>query len=200
MAEKQWYVCINNEVFGPLDAGAVQVMLQQSRVQFMDFMWREGMSKWTRISEVVQFASLIPGYPKAPLPKSEVPVKPSLPPPTPIPIATKERSVTAAKIRGHQRVMVNGVVSFEDKQLKLVDLSLAGMFVASDRLIPIGTETKFRLAIEGVSKTFDMTGMVVRHGTVVGKLGFAIEFIRVNPAHLRALGEIVESHQTGQAG
>lgn len=68
MQNVQWFIHIQGETFGPIPSDVVQIMLRQNRLQFSDFVWTEGLTKWTRISEVHHFVHLMPPYPQAPIP------------------------------------------------------------------------------------------------------------------------------------
>ncbi len=69
MAEKGvWYLHIAGEVFGPVDTKAVKLMLEQNRVQFVDFIWTESFENWERISDIDIFAEFLPKPPKIPVP------------------------------------------------------------------------------------------------------------------------------------
>jgi Tfp pilus assembly protein PilZ len=67
---KTWFVHLGGEVFGPVTTETVVIMLRQTRLHFSDFIWQAGFTKWTRISDVDDFARLLPPYPQIPIPKN----------------------------------------------------------------------------------------------------------------------------------
>src|SRR5579884_545965 len=67
-----WYVHMHDETLGPLTTEKVVLMLTQNRLQFADFAWSEGYTKWVRISDIDEFAAHLPGYPKIGIPKKSV--------------------------------------------------------------------------------------------------------------------------------
>jgi hypothetical protein len=221
MSEKKWHICIDGNVFGPLDSKTVQVMLQQSRLQFVDFIWQAGMNQWQRISKVGEFDQLIPPYPAAAIPaqgnaaavtqpkapakvkkaaavqeRPVTPVAPIVPvmPAQPVtPVKAKVRTLDRVKVAG--KILIDGAGAFD-----VVDLSIGGIFVASPNLINVGTDIEFNIEIKGLVKSLDMTGIVVRHGAFEKSSGFAVEFTRPNPAYLRILSDFIEALQVGRAG
>jgi Tfp pilus assembly protein PilZ len=70
---------------------------------------------------------------------------------------------------------------------KIIDISEGGVFVASKEPMEIGTDLQFDLQIEGFPENLSMVGVVIRHGDRDQHPGFAIEFMRVNPAYKRML-------------
>jgi hypothetical protein len=67
---KNWFVHISGEIFGPVSSDVVNVMLRQARLQFTDFIWTAGLTKWVRIIDVDDFAGLLPAYPRSAIPSS----------------------------------------------------------------------------------------------------------------------------------
>src|SRR4051812_45158636 len=122
MSEKQWFICISENVLGPLETKTVHLMVQQSRLQFNDYVWRAGLKKWTPLFEMTEFASLAPPYPKAPIPESEKPVRP---------VAAGEKPpASASKVRMTDRIAASGKVSIDGSgQFEIIDLSISGVFI-----------------------------------------------------------------------
>jgi hypothetical protein len=86
-------------------------------------------------------------------------------------------------------------------ELSVVDLSITGVFVQSAYALTVGVEHKFELRLDGLNKPLEMVGVVVRQGTSSQNLtGYAFEFVRPNPAHLRVLKEFIEAAHLGKAG
>jgi Tfp pilus assembly protein PilZ len=75
--------------------------------------------------------------------------------------------------------------------MEVVNISEGGVFLRAEVPLPIGTELKFGLEIKGIAKKLDMTGVVIRHGQAENIEGFAVEFIRQNPAHKRLIQEFL---------
>lgn len=198
MSEKQWYICISENVFGPLASKAVQTMLQQYRLQLLDFAWCSEMEKWTRISDISEFAGAVPAYPQAPIPKRASGAA-TVRPPAPKPVSKSDSG--AEKIRSTDRFAVLGKACMDGgDRLMIADLSSGGIFVVCAKPPPVGTDVKFQLEISGLDHALEMTGVVVRHGVSAKKSGFAIEFTRANPAHLRTLTEFIVANKLGKAG
>lgn len=65
---KNWFVHLGEEIFGPVPTEVINVMLRQSRLQFTDFIWSTGLTKWVRIIDVDDFAGILPAYPRTPIP------------------------------------------------------------------------------------------------------------------------------------
>jgi PilZ domain/GYF domain 2 len=67
---------VQGETLGPLPPSKVVLMLEQSEVQFSDFAWTQGLGRWTRISDIPQYASMLPEPPTVPIPSDgEAPAK-----------------------------------------------------------------------------------------------------------------------------
>lgn len=88
MSKHSWYVHLEGENIGPLSTEKVSQMLQQNRLQFVDFIWAQHLTKWHRINDLDQFASLMPPYPKVAIPESSGEAAP---------VAEKPTAKTAAK-------------------------------------------------------------------------------------------------------
>jgi len=217
MSKSTWYVHIQGENIGPLSTANVSSMLQQNRLQFVDFIWAESMTKWHRIMDLDQFASLLPQYPKvgipdlaagealeapAPAPKPS-PVKaapakspakkPAIPPatePSPTPPSAKPKKPALGKF---QRVGGKGAnVQIEEHgSFNVVNMSEGGIFLESKQPPFVGTEVTLSLELPGVEKKLDLTGVVIRHGIAEEIVGFAVEFTRLNPAHKRVLRDFI---------
>ncbi|MGE4232981.1 MAG: PilZ domain-containing protein [Bacteriovoracia bacterium] len=65
-----WFIHIQGENVGPLPLETIQIMLEQNRLSFADFVWGPGLTKWVRVSEIDEFMHLLPTYPKKPIPKA----------------------------------------------------------------------------------------------------------------------------------
>jgi hypothetical protein len=71
MPKKNWFLHIQGETSGPLPQSKVMLMLEQNEIHFSDFAWTQGHSAWARLSDIPEFASLMPEAPDAPLPTDE---------------------------------------------------------------------------------------------------------------------------------
>src|SRR5690606_6796664 len=91
------------------------------------------------------------------------------------------RRFKRAPARG-ERVTLGALGEFD-----VINISIGGIFLASPAPPPVGTEVAFSLALKDTARPLDMKGVVIRHGKDGGHAGFAIEFIRLNPAHKRVL-------------
>jgi len=196
--DKNWFVYISGDTFGPLTTEIIQVMLKRTRLHFTDYIWSSGLSKWMRIAEVNDFVDLLPPYPKSPIP-SESGILETLPP---VPshgksdrtgqVSKKEpkkESVKGiSKLAMHPRFKIDGTVLTESGQsFDIVDISEGGVFLASEKPLEIGTELVFRLEAKGLEEIMKMTGVVIRYGERQDQPGFAVEFMRVNPVYKRIL-------------
>jgi hypothetical protein len=217
MAElKNWYVHIGDEIFGPVSTEVVNVMLRQTRLQFTDFIWAPGLTKWVRIIDVDDFTRLLPPYPASSIPKpgkeqkvkvedvSEEPEEEfsdDLTPPPPPPI--KKEDVRTGNLSGKAlkpglklsvfpRIKVKGKVNIKGYGVyKVIDLSEGGVFAAAETSIDIGTEVEFSLDADIFPEKMTLTGVVIRHGDRHDEKGFAVEFMRVNPIYKRMIKDAI---------
>ena len=96
MPSETWYCHIQGETFGPVPTDVVTIMLRQNRLQFSDWIWTGGLTKWMRIGDLHQFAAFLPPYPAAPIPAQEA-VVPSHEVPTPTSVAAAVPVVAAPR-------------------------------------------------------------------------------------------------------
>jgi GYF domain 2/PilZ domain len=68
MPQKTWFLHVQGETLGPLPPSKVVLMLEENEIQFADFAWTQGLKEWTRISDIAQFASMMPEAPSVPIP------------------------------------------------------------------------------------------------------------------------------------
>jgi hypothetical protein len=205
MAAESWYLHIQGETFGPVSTQVVTIMLRQNRLLFSDYVWAKGLTKWSRLGDLHQFASLMPPYPNAPIPGDDAPEAPAPKPArqaAPVaqaaPVVQPEPGIppNQHRLRRYPRIPLPGTVEVAGYGVfELIDLSEGGIFLkAGTTNIPHGTDVKFSLAANAFPKPLDMTGLVIRAGdSDDGTKGFAIQFTRVNPAHKRVIQEYVQS-------
>ncbi len=208
---KNWFVHIQGENLGPLTPEALTAMLKQNRIQFSDFAWHEGLTRWVRISELDEFISLMPTYPKTSIPE----LQPSVTTPkvrcipedlqpeqardvmainktekkTPTP------TQTWTKVRGFERVFISGKLHIETHgTFDIINLSEGGVFLKTTSTIPpLGEELKFEIESQSLGKKLtSMTGVIIRQGIALDNTGFAIEFTRLNPAYKRILRDYIQ--------
>jgi len=74
----------------------------------------------------------------------------------------------------------------------LVNISESRVFLETHENLPLGAELKFKLTLDGCDRSFEMAGVVIRHGTADRKSGFAVEYTRMNPAHRRSILDIIK--------
>ncbi len=125
-------------------------------------------------------------------PKKEAPAE--VPEREPALVATP----AVAKLGAHSdQVKIEAKVeSKEYGSFEVQDISEGGVFVKTKKKIAIGTEFSFKLASEDLGKTLEMTGVVIRHSDEKSdQQGFALQFIRVNPAHKRAIQGYVDKQR-----
>lgn len=218
MPSRFWHVYIHGETLGPLATETVVLMLNQGRLQFLDFVWAAHLTKWQRIADLDDFQAHIPAYPKVPIPAESaaaapvaraelaraaqpVPAK-SAPFLTPeLKPAAPEEKKSWVKIRRFIRVPANTerAVLGEHGAYEVLNISEGGIFLEAKAPLPIGTDVNVSLELVSLEKKFEMTGVVIRHGVVDGIAGMAIEFTRLNPAHKRALQTYIdERHSSAQ--
>jgi len=236
---KNWFVHIGGEIFGPVATEVITVMLRQTRLQFTDFIWNSSLTKWVRIIDVDDFVGMLPNYPRTPIPstvgkkmprpveevpeehfiydseeeevgmdeeeeKTPVPKRASTPPPPPPPSKKVEKKIPAneprsgslsgkitkssAKLSVFPRIKLSGKIKIDGiGNFKVIDISEGGVFVAASESIEIGTEVNFTLDADIFGESLSMAGVVIRHGDRYDEKGFAIEFLRVNPAYKRLI-------------
>lgn len=210
-----WYLHIAGEVFGPVDTKAVTLMLQQNRVQFVDFIWTENFSGWERICDIDIFMELMPLAPKTPVPsvpkvsrtgpkirmkdvageaaarapraqaKVVAPEDAALPKPAPKRAAAKVRRHTQVEYR--EKIEVQGYGFFP-----AINLREGGLMLRAKTPLPVGLEVKLLVPLPGLEKPMEMTGLVIRHAGDKEDFGFAVEFTRVNPAHKKVILQFLE--------
>jgi len=91
MANASWFVHIQGETFGPVSIDVIQIMLRQNRLQFSDYVWSDGLTRWTRIGDLHQFVGLMPPYPSVAIPSAAG----NVPPPEPVRARAAPASATA---------------------------------------------------------------------------------------------------------
>ncbi len=213
---KNWFVHVGGEIFGPVSTEIITVMVRQNRLQFSDFIWYSGLTKWVRILDVDDFVGLLPPYPQVSIPTSSQKILPTENLSIPKPIASKytEKIIPAeeinprsgsvsgnpskpgTKLAAFQRAIINGKVKMSGKEpFQIVDISEGGVFVATAELLEIGTEIAFTLEADALGKPLPMVGVVIRHGERKDQSGFAIEFMRVNPIYKRIIQTYISEHQ-----
>jgi Tfp pilus assembly protein PilZ len=210
---KNWFVHIGDEIFGPVSTDVVNVMLRQTRLQFTDFIWAQGLTKWVRIIDVDDFTRLLPPYPASSIPRpqkieisdeedmADFSAEEEL---TPVPKSLKavEEYRTGGlsgkpmkpglKLSAFPRIRLQGKIAIKGHgNYKAIDISEGGVFVASTESIEIGTEVDFTLEANVFPEKLAMTGVVIRHGDRHDEKGFAIEFMRVNPAYKRLIKDAI---------
>lgn len=100
------------------------------------------------------------------------------------------------KIRRTARIPLNGTLATaQHGTFKIINISEGGVFVMAPQALSIGTDLKFKLDATPFKKTFEMTGVVIRHNVPGEPSGFAVEFTRVNPAHKRAFQDYIKSKE-----
>lgn len=231
MSKKNWHFHIHNEIAGPFSTEVILTMLRQNRLQFVDYIWAEHLTKWYRILDLDEFAQELPSYPKIPVPRAEnnspeispkkiselsssnsIQSEPSQLPPQILPenpSAESRPSRKAPKVEKKQEsppkkwpkirrfVRIDGEGVFVEMEVfgrvVPINLSEGGFFIKAKKCPEVGTEFQFTLELKSLDKKFKMTGVVIRHGQVEGVDGFALEFIRMNPAHRRAIQDFVNN-------
>jgi PilZ domain/GYF domain 2 len=59
----KWYTVVNARPVGPLSAKEIVQRLQAGELNFASHLWKEGLTSWTRIYDVIDFKSLLPAEP-----------------------------------------------------------------------------------------------------------------------------------------
>lgn len=70
MPQKDWFIHIEGQSFGPLSTDVVNIMLRQGRLQISDFAWYRGLTRWQRLGEFEVFSTHVPPYPVVPVPEA----------------------------------------------------------------------------------------------------------------------------------
>ncbi|NUM88766.1 MAG: PilZ domain-containing protein [Bdellovibrionales bacterium] len=177
-----WYLHVNREVFGPLDARAIAVILEQDRASFADHVWTEGFLRWERICDVDLFAALAPSYPsvRPPEPGSIHSAQPPerrfvrsperwSEPPKPLPRG-KAKVRRDFEIVFSELVEVKGWGAYSSSNLRE-----GGIYLLGVNIPPLGSGLilSFRLPDGAV----EVGGRVTRLGEIEReKRGFAVEF------------------------
>ena len=208
MTKSNWFVNIGGETFGPVSSEIVQVMLRQFRLHFEDYIWKEGFTKWIRIGDVDDFAHSGANHSTAGERLKQHKAPPTFIPTSEVgPFARSGRILnrklnqepqeqnklpTKPKVSHFHRVKATGEIEVESYgKYPIFDLSEGGVFAVAPEPIDVGIEVNFTLRAKGIKEDLTMMGLVIRHGENEGKKGFAVEFIRVNPAYKRLLQQFV---------
>ena len=199
MAILQWFVHIQGETFGPLSNEIVVLMIKQNRLQFSDYIWRPGLEKWIRISELDEFLVLMPQYPKVPIPEYHPAVETAEAAKTPeqAPADSKAASSKRARVRRFARVIIEAkFVTADFGSFDVHNISEGGLYVKSTTiLVPIGTNLIFRLESHNFPHSYEMSGAVVRFGSSNDPPGFAIEFTKVSNEQKKILKEYISTQK-----
>jgi hypothetical protein len=59
----KWYTVVNSRPAGPLSAKEIVQRIQAGELNFGSHLWKEGLSGWTRIYDVIDFKPLLPAEP-----------------------------------------------------------------------------------------------------------------------------------------
>jgi hypothetical protein len=190
MPKRTWFIHNSGETTGPIPTDVVRQMLKTRGIQFSDYVWTDGFTKWLRMSELDEFAVLMPPYPTASIPTSVPTSVPALPKQK---IAEKEKAVE--KTKRFTRVHFDGTISTRHNgTFVALNLSESGIFLESEECPPLGSNLSFTIESKFFSKPLEMTGILIRQGfTFEGQRGFAIQFTRVNPACKRIISEFISS-------
>ncbi|NUM88762.1 MAG: PilZ domain-containing protein [Bdellovibrionales bacterium] len=194
-----WFLHIAGAAFGPVDTKTVVTMLQQNRVQFVDFIFTEAFSDWERICDIDIFADLLPAKPEAPPPSA-----PKVKVPAAEPLVTEASSATEApksapareraRVRRHTQLAFRAKVSLEGiGDFRAVNIREGGVMLESRDPPAVGTEVRLSVPLPGAGESLEMTGLVIRHTSGKETPGFAVEFTRINPAHLKLIRAFLES-------
>lgn len=221
MPIQSWFICVGEQILGPLPTDTVTIMLSQNRLQFADYIWTDEQPTWMRIYEVENFRKSLPPFPKMPVPP--VPSEsPQAAPPKPKPetkaaskpnkkktpdeyhflnsepgsAVEKEKETEFPKVRRNCRVPISASITIVGRgTYKLGNISEGGAFVMAADGLSVGTDLKFKIESKSFQKPLEMTGVVIRQNVHGETAGFAIEFTRVNPAYKRLLHEYVKGHE-----
>lgn len=203
---QQWYLHLQGETLGPLVTGVVRTMLRQKRVEHYDFIWTNGMSRWTRICELDEFSGELPPYPSLPVPSPDAtdsretadPREDDQEEAPPAPPAVAKPDAPWRHNRCSPRVAMCGNVDIPNiGEFPLVNISETGLFVQASASPAVGTEVRLRISSSSLATTLEMTGVVIRAGAALERTGFAVEFTRVNPAHRRIISAAIVKSKPG---
>ena len=184
---KSWFVHIKRETIGPLSTNIIQLLLDQGRLQFTDYICQPNWKKWEKILNLTDFSALAPSYPDAPIPVDNQPIGT---PKNDVP----NKNVKEIPIRRDTRVPLRGRVKIENLgSFEIINISSVGLFLKASSALPVGREVTFLLESDAFEKSLEMTGVVVREGLASENHGFAIDFTRVNPASRRVIQKYIEA-------
>lgn len=163
-----WFVYLEGDLFGPVSAQGIEILVRRGRLHFSDYVWSEGMSSWARLGELGHFGAYFPTAPPVPVPgKGAVASR----------LSIKPQAMAANRVSIEALAQIDGFGEFP-----VSDISQGGMFFRADKTIPFGTDLRFRLEWGLLPHPVVMTGVVVREGTAAnGDTGFAVRFTRMTP-------------------
>jgi hypothetical protein len=162
MSSSNWYIHLKGTVLGPMPTDELLRMLGQSRVQLLDYGWRHGLKKWTRLSDLQEFKDLVPEAPKIPTPKEK-------------------------ELRKSLRCTVDGEIgTSKNGEGELLELDQKEALVKWDQKLSVGDEIKMTIHVPDMHMTLNMTALIVEE---TKPKVYRLEFVRMNPAHYRAISQ-----------
>lgn len=197
---RQWFVCLQDEVIGPLSESAIFTLIRNQRLGAGDFGWREGLSGWVRLSEAPELTSFFGKTPRV-LPPFKQPGA-SKAEAKPATVAKSEPTGTSpVRPNRAQRAPLEGWVRLDNGDLhRVINISETGVLVSIPHNVPIiGKEVKFRLESPAFGKPLELTGVLVREDFSTQENAVGIEFTRLNPAYRRMIKEYVQINEHKKA-
>lgn len=209
----EWYIHVEGETIGPLFTDTIKILIAQKRMLVTDYLWSDGLTKWVRACDFKEFTFGLSTYPQCPIPNEpqverktgDSPEKYSLPEKTGDHLMTHvmthvmthektktslpERSESSLKIRKFARVPIQAsITSSTHGQFMVTDISLGGIFLSTNKIVPLGTHLLFNLTSKYFDQTLqDIKGIVVRKVSTDKVSGFAIEFSNINEENMNII-------------
>ncbi len=191
---RQWFICLQDDVIGPLNEAAILTLIHNQRLTGSDFVWREGLNSWSRVLETPELSSHVAKLPRT-LPPYKFANTASRPEPK---AAIPNRD---GMIQRQERTPLEGWVRLDNSDLhRVINISETGLLVSIPQNVPIiGKEIRFRLESPAFGKPLELTGVLVREDFSNQENAVAIEFTRLNPAYRRMIKEYVQLNETKKA-
>jgi hypothetical protein len=182
MPNRQWFVQIDNESFGPLLTETLAQMVRLGRVAPWTLVKHDGQNEWTKLSAVSDFdlqGSLFLNN-KARSGTGLFIVVPHTDP-------THMRKFERAPIEGHAYILGFGAG-------EIMNISEGGLLIRwTDMRIPQGDELELLIDSKALGPAFRIHGRVIRYAKVNGVTGVAIEFRDIQGETQRNLEAFVKN-------
>ncbi len=176
MEEKNWYLVNTGLTAGPYVTDEVSQFLINKKISLLDFVWTEGLRKWTPLYACPEFSHHLPALPALPLPAIK-----------------NNASFFSREKRQGQRVSIEGIVILHSiGRFPLMDISMAGVAFQTEQRV-----LKEAQSIEGIIQSNQLLNSIsfeateIRYFETAGTFLHALKFTYLNNKDLSTLNAFV---------